>query len=581
MAYLSLYRRQRPLAFSGMTGQDHVTRTLSHAISRGQLAHAYLFSGPRGTGKTTAAKIMARAVNCRNYPAPEPCGECVSCGNILKGVSLDVVEMDAASNRGIEEIRDLRERTRYVSGESRFKVYIIDEAHMLTNEACNAFLKTLEEPPSGVIFILATTDPFRLPSTIVSRCQRFDFHLLSLSQIMQRLKQILKEEGWQADEDALRLISRLAEGSLRDALGLLEQCRAYGDEFINVDHVIAVTGATRSDMIGSLIGAVAEGKLDNALGVLQQITYSGRDLSLFLSDLLYVFSRLLLYGKINGRGMEDNCCGFEDIFHLFAGRFERKALLEIIELLYQVSGELRYAHNPQFALEIALIRIVRALDLVTEQCREEGQVDWLDSAPVSHERQAVAEAKLLSLAENKDEAAALCSGGVAEQGDLAHTVHAQEVATSGNVAKNVTKDSGDDLERFWPRILAEVKKSQLSTHDYLAMAQAKVLQGGRLVLTYRKGIFAAERIGEKGHRQLVERALNKILTRPVRLVVVVSECIEEIAPPGSERTAVDLSPREVVNRKKKQSVPEEGYDFEDALKLFGGTLTEQEKETKS
>jgi len=593
MAYLSLYRRQRPLTFSGITGQEHVARTLKHALSRGQLTHAYLFCGPRGTGKTTAAKILARAVNCRNYPVPEPCGECISCRNILNGVSMDVIEMDAASNRGIEEIRDLRERTRYASGESRYKVYIIDEAHMLTNEACNAFLKTLEEPPPGVIFILATTDPSRLPSTIVSRCQRFDFHLLRLSQIAQRLSQVIEEEGWLAEEEALKLIARLAEGSMRDALGLLEQCHAYGDRLVTQEHVRTVTGATRSDTIGALIKSLADNDLGGAIGVLQQITYSGRDLSLFLSDMIFIFIRLLLRGEAKGLPEDDDCHDFEDILQLYQGRFSRKALLEIIELLHQVSGELRHAHYPQFVLEIALIRMARVFDWANEPDRKDTvipqQESWLETESVSPEKKALSTVKGQSVPaapiENINDPPIGCSADIKAQQELSEINNASGSVIPESRSPAFSRVAGDDLEKLWPHILAEIRKSQPSTHDYLNMAQSRVLRKGQLLLTYRKGIFAAERIGDKNHRHLVERVLHKFLARSVRLTVLTTELPEEkVTQPGNEQAAEQSAAvqfAKVAKTDNRQGAIEGGYDFDDARKLFGGTVVEQQKEGSS
>lgn len=344
MAYLSLYRRWRPTKFGEMMGQEHVCRTLSNALSQGKLAHAYLFCGPRGTGKTTAAKILARAVNCERYPAPEPCGTCTSCRNIAAGTSLDVIEMDAASNRGIDEIRELRERTRYASAESRFKVYIIDEAHMLTSEAFNAFLKTLEEPPPGVIFILATTDPARLPPTIISRCQRFDFHLLSVGQIRQYLHQVMVQEKWQAEDEALYLMARLAEGSMRDALGILEQCQVFGVDGITAEQVRSVTGAARVEAMEQFVEAVAANSLSRGLQVLAEVIYSGRDLTLFIRDLTFIFSRLLLGREA---AAEESYFGFEAILERYRDRFPAAALYEVIEILYQAGGELRQGHFPQ------------------------------------------------------------------------------------------------------------------------------------------------------------------------------------------------------------------------------------------
>ncbi len=569
MVYLSLYRRQRPLTFSEMTGQEHVARTLSHALARGQLAHAYLFCGPRGTGKTTAAKIMARAVNCINYPAPEPCGECMSCRNIAAGVSMDVIEMDAASNRGIEEIRELRERTRYASSESRFKVYIIDEAHMLTHEACNAFLKTLEEPPPGVIFILATTDPSRLPSTIVSRCQRFNFHLLTPPQIMQRLRQVVEKEGWKAEDEALQLMARLAEGSLRDALGLLEQCRAYGEELITAEHVRVVTGATRTDLMGSLIKSLAESDLENAINVLQQVTYSGRDLALFLKDLTYFFSRLLLINASGEVRPDDTYYGFEELLRQFKGRFTKRALLDIVELLHQVSGELRHAHNPQFILEITLIRILRVLELAA--AGSQSQAANVDRGRAAIEPPVKAE-KVEQKSGDRQPVPKTASTGAGER------KAAQKTASEALLEPVDGSAAPGDLEQFWSQILIEVKKSQPSTCDYLEMAQSRVLQGTNLVLTYRKGMFAAERIGDDSHRRLVEGIVSKYAGEPIRLKVVVCDAKEAAPPPDTGEAPEEtggLPPSAAPARQAGQSASgKNDYLFDEALKLFRGKIIE-------
>ncbi|HPU01591.1 MAG: DNA polymerase III subunit gamma/tau [Firmicutes bacterium] len=541
MAYLSLYRRLRPLTFAQITGQEHVTRTLSHALARGQLAHAYLFCGPRGTGKTTTAKILARAVNCERYPIPEPCGECTSCRNIASGVSLDVIEMDAASNRGIDEIRELRERTRYASGESRYKVYIIDEAHMLTNEACNAFLKTLEEPPPGVIFILATTDPSRLPPTIVSRCQRFDFHLLTVEQIGERLRRAVAEEGWQAEEEALRLIARLAEGSMRDALGLLEQCGTYGEETITAEHVRALTGVTRVETIGALIEALATGDLEAGLQTLQEIVYGGRDLALLLRDLTFFFSRLLLAGSSGRLQLEESYYGFAGLLKQYRGRFSREALLDLVELLHELAGELRYAHYPQFVLEVGLIRMMRLLH------REARQPDTAAPPPPA-ERPRAREAAVKAVKTATGQAGPPSKRGPGKEPPArpeTKTAAAQEAAA-------VAAD-------WWERLLVEVKKQNKATFRHLNAACAHSLEGNLLILTYYRGDFAGERIQEKEHRGIVEEGCRRLLKRPLQLQVRYGG-----EPPESVAGEEMPQPKD----------SEASYSFEEVEKLFPGEVFE-------
>jgi len=509
VAYLSLYRRRRPLTFADMTGQEHITRTLSNALCSGRLAHAYLFCGPRGTGKTTAAKILARSMNCEHYPVAEPCGKCVPCKNISAGSSIDVIEMDAASNRGIDEIRELRERSRFASGESRYKVYIIDEAHMLTPEAGNAFLKTLEEPPQNVVFILATTDPSRLPSTIVSRCQRFDFHLLTVEQIRQRLLDIIKKEEWQADEEAVTLIARLADGSLRDALGILEQCSAYGEEKINAAQVRIVTGATMVDTIESMVKAAVENNLDLGLSTLEEVVFSGRDLNLFMRDLTFVFTRLLLSESSRSGQSANKMHGFEELVSRYHGKIESNLLLDVVELLHEVSSELRHAHFPRYILEVGFIRLVRLIHgrvkpasvlystaaaepAVTQDGKQETAASPVETAGKPDTRR---ESEKVLDAEKKVKPEDVSAGNEAAADESGETVPAED-----RTAK---------LKDAWPRLLEEVKRRQKSTAAWLDPARLVECSGHMVKLQYsREYAIHQIRIMEDSHRKIVETILS-------------------------------------------------------------------------
>ncbi len=571
LAYFSLYRRCRPQKFSDMTGQDHITRTLSNALSTQRLAHAYLFSGPRGTGKTTAAKILARAMNCVDYPSPEPCGKCPSCLNIGAGVSIDVIEMDAASNRGIDEIRELRERSRFASGESRFKVYIIDEAHMLTPEACNAFLKTLEEPPQNVVFILATTDPSRLPSTIVSRCQRFDFHLLTVNQIRERLELILKEEGWQADSEALILISRLADGSLRDALGTLEQCSAYGEEHITAEHVRIVTGATRAATIEALLKAAVENDLDSGLTVIEEVVFSGRDLNLFLRDFTFVLTRLLATCGSGVKNAQNNLHGFEELLAAYHDKIERNLLLDAVELLHAVSGELRHAHFPQYILEVSFVRLLRLLHGKLKPVEDLFHTPALVPPEVSAATGRTAETRQEDRPERT--AAEAASG---QPASLSETVSAQPAPPSEPAEVKVeaameTEDRLPRLKEAWPRLLQELKKRQKSTAAWLEPAVPIESRGHLVRLAYAPEYeIHQERIMGDSHRKLVEELLSAFFRTPINLKTEISltavrmpAAVEEPVSP-----ACDL-PAEKVKLKQ-------GPSAEDALKIFGGKIIDSE-----
>jgi DNA polymerase III subunit gamma/tau len=574
-----------------MTGQEHITRTLSNALLSDRLAHAYLFCGPRGTGKTTTAKILARAMNCTTYPTAEPCGKCIPCQNIAAGVSIDVIEMDAASNRGIDEIRELRERSRFASGESRFKVYIIDEAHMLTPEACNAFLKTLEEPPPNVVFILATTDPSRLPATIVSRCQRFDFHLLTADQISGRLQQILKEEEWQAEDDAVELISRLSEGSLRDALGILEQCAAYGEKLISEEQVRIVTGSTRAETVAALAKAALDNDLDSGLKIINEVIYSGRDLTLFMRDLTFIFSRLLLDKPTGGKDQK-GFSGLESLLASISQNLNRSLLLDAIELLHQTAGELRHTHFPQYILEISFIRLLRVLHgrlqpapglHLEQQIKDQAQGKGVTEPDVLP---AAAEAKESDVLSETKEPAPPESGTAAINDQ--RPAPAEEPPTESGVPANGDRLEG--LRAAWPDLLEEIKKRQKTTAAWLEPAYLADCRGHMVKLIYAPEYDIHRlRIMEEQHRKLLEAVLSNFFSLEMKVKAETGEqptaehkqeektTLRQTEPsPAKETRAM---PKEDQPHKPSSSTPasnpkQKGISAEEAQKIFGGKIIE-------
>ena len=373
MGYLALYREWRPQAFEQVVGQVHVTRTLKNSLSRGHLSHAYLFCGPRGTGKTSVARILAKAVNCMSFegPGPEPCNACLNCREITGGTSLDVLEIDAASNRGIDEVRDLREKARYSPLRCRYKVYIIDEVHMLTDPAFNALLKTLEEPPPHVLFVLATTEPQKVPLTIASRCQRFDFHRLGAREIASRLREVCRRQELEAEEEALALIARYAEGSLRDALGLLDQCMAFGEGRINLDDVINMVGSVKVEALEALAEGVKNGDAGGCLRLLQNLINQGKDERQLARDLTHHFRQLLLV-KICREPDELLEVPESSLARLRAQAegFREEELLGAVRLLAAAEGEMRWSPQPRLTLEIALVRLAAREELRHGQAAE-------------------------------------------------------------------------------------------------------------------------------------------------------------------------------------------------------------------
>src|SRR5271169_3990772 len=361
MSYQVIARKWRPQTFSDLVGQSHVTSTLANAIKNNRVAHAYIFSGARGVGKTTAARILAKALNCVNGPTPEPCGECDSCKEIAVGTSLDVIEIDAASNRGIDQIRELREMVRYAPAAARHKVVILDEAHMLTGEASNALLKTLEEPPDRVIFVMATTQPEDLEDTIRSRSQHFHFRALTFLEITDRLKYIAGKEDLKIDNGALSVIARMAEGSMRDALSLLEQARAYCGDDIQDKPVRELLGVVPEDALNEMVEAIAERSAERALGLVHRFQREGRNLQHFCREAIR-HMRNLLIARVCGAESELIAATADKRPALAeaAGHFSEEDLTRFFQILLQTDDDLRRKPDPRVHLEMGLLRLINA-----------------------------------------------------------------------------------------------------------------------------------------------------------------------------------------------------------------------------
>jgi DNA polymerase III subunit gamma/tau len=364
MSYQVIARKWRPQTFDDLVGQQHVTETLKNAIKNNRVAHAYIFSGARGVGKTTAARILAKALNCVNGPTATPCGVCDSCKEITAGNSLDVIEIDAASNRGIDQIRELREMVRYAPAASRSKVVILDEAHMLTGEASNALLKTLEEPPDRVIFVMATTQPEDLEDTIRSRSQHFHFRALTFAEIAGRLGEIAQKENLKIEPGAMAVIARMAEGSLRDALSLLEQARAYCGDAISDKEVRELLGVVPDDALEELVGAIAEGSADRALGLVHTFQKEGRNLQHFCREAVR-HMRNLLIARTCGADSEMIAATPDQRPALAkaAALFSEEDLTRFFQILLQTDEDLRRKPDPRVHLEMGLLRLINAARL--------------------------------------------------------------------------------------------------------------------------------------------------------------------------------------------------------------------------
>ncbi|MGB7460587.1 MAG: DNA polymerase III subunit gamma/tau [Carnobacterium jeotgali] len=359
MSYQALYRVWRPQRFQDIAGQKAITQTLRNALAQEKTSHAYLFTGPRGTGKTSAAKIFAKAINCPNLKDGEPCNECETCHSITQGQLNDVIEIDAASNNGVEEIRDIRDKAKYAPTSADYKVYIIDEVHMLTTGAFNALLKTLEEPPKNVVFILATTEPHKIPLTIISRTQRFDFKRISVRDSCERMAYILNQEKITYQEEALTVIARAAEGGMRDALSILDQAISYGDDSVTAENAMSVTGSLTQELVLDYFDAIIQHKTEKGLSLLQSILAEGKDASRFVEDLILFSRDLLVYQQAPQMTDLLEGANVDEGFKTLSQTITAQQLYEVIGILNDTQQEMRFTNHAEVYLEVATVKLTQ------------------------------------------------------------------------------------------------------------------------------------------------------------------------------------------------------------------------------
>lgn len=433
MAYMALYRKWRPQDFSDLIGQEHISETLSNAITTGKVAHAYLFSGPRGTGKTSTAKILAKALNCEHGPTPSPCNNCVCCQKINDGSFMDVFEIDAASNRGIDEIRDLRETVKFAPVDGRYKVYIIDEVHMLTTEAFNALLKTLEEPPAHVVFILATTEVHKVPVTIQSRCQRYDFKRITQKDILQRLISIAEQMNINVDKEALSIIAIQADGGMRDALSLLDQCLAFTKDKLTVDEVRKVLGLVGHDWIWQITDALANKDAQTIMTILDNVIAQGKEIKQLLNELILHFRSIMLY-KASNKLLNLNMY-FEDetVLKNQAERFSHEEVVQIIQKIHEAINEIKWAYQPRLTAEMLFLKLCWQVDIV-QSVDMNNVAEKPVTMPMTNNTNS--EAKIMALEQTVsrlDRIVKALSSQVANMQDVSTKMNNIDVATNANV----------------------------------------------------------------------------------------------------------------------------------------------------
>lgn len=486
LEYTALYRQWRPETFDDMVGQDSIVRTLKNQIKSGRIAHAYLFCGSRGTGKTSAAKILARAVNCISPKDASPCGECRVCKQLKDGNNMDIIEIDAASNNGVDEIRDLRDKVKYPPTVGRYKVYIIDEVHMLSIGAFNALLKTLEEPPVHVIFILATTEPHKLPSTIISRCQRFDFKRIPHRVIMERLEMIAQASSFNIDEEAIDTIARWSEGGMRDALSLMDECVGFCGEHISNSDVLAILGTADQRFIFEFADNMLENNVSALFEMINDIIEDGKNISVFLKDIIYHMRNLML---IKVCGVKNDLLDMSDAtlkdYGLQAQRASIEKITRIVDILTGLDSQLKWSTQPRVLLELAMVKICRpdeeqSYEAIIERLKalEQGMVS------IPKQPQVMQQNKEKKVAKPKEEA-----------GERKKEVQKKEkTADKINSKKAVsTQNNGKSIEESWPDIMNEIKKERMPIYTLLREAKVSQSGEGKVILKFApdQGFYAA------------------------------------------------------------------------------------------
>ncbi|MDF2607807.1 MAG: polymerase subunit gamma/tau [Bacillales bacterium] len=568
MSYKALYRVFRPQKFEDVVGQEHITRTLQNAVVNNKTTHAYLFNGPRGTGKTSAAKIFAKAINCINAPVSEPCNECEVCKGITNGTIDDVLEIDAASNNGVDEIRDIRDKVKFSPSIAKYKVYIIDEVHMLSTGAFNALLKTLEEPPSHIVFILATTEPHKIPLTVISRCQRYDFKKVNTDSMLSRMKEIIDIENVVVEEAALKYIAMVSEGGMRDALSLLDQSISFSKDVVTLESVLSITGAASQEMLCYLAEGINNKDAKNSLNILDELINEGKDPIRLIDQIINFYRDILVYKNTDNSKELMGRTIVDDKFIAITGIINSEDIFKNISILKETVSDIKFGQNAKLAIEIAILKLINK------------------STTADNEKIKLLDDKIKNLQSQINN---IINNGIkieANSEDITVTrtspspVRAKANAFVANervvfsVLREAKRKNLDTLKANWAKILDELKSQKMSLSALVQTCEPVAASDDKFVLAFQYSIHAQMANDNVELRNYLKTVTQTALGMPLDFVSVPLDQWTSLRESFLKNSKSNDNSDEPVTVNSQEMNNSEEQLISEAIKLFGEEIVE-------